>query len=250
MGANALPTPRAPSIIASAPSATSGGSWTAATRRIPSERCRKSRTRGGRPAGPALSGYRGHPGGHAGRHPAGEGRDHRARQPDEGPVDGDGLDRARALATDAAPPAGRRLGAAFDLRPGPTEGPDREGAAGERKPITEEAVAALRRFDELNCWGTFSRDAMRHSFARACRRVEQTFKQEGVGVDLRGVRPYDLRHSYATAILAATGDMRTTQRLMLHGDPRTTERYARAAVDSVLVAALEQFRQYATGGRK
>ena len=52
---------------------------------------------------------------------------------------------------------------------------------------------------------------------------------------------YDFRHSYATTILAATHDLRTTQRLMLHSSARTTERYARAAVDPVLVAALDLF---------
>jgi site-specific recombinase XerD len=89
---------------------------------------------------------------------------------------------------------------------------------------------------------------MRQSFKRACATVQAAYTEKGVDIDLARVRPYDLRHSYATALLASTQDLRTTQRLMLHSDPRTTERYARAAVDPVLVSALERFRKHVTGG--
>ena len=98
---------------------------------------------------------------------------------------------------------------------------------GQRKPITDEAITALRRFAALDCWGTFSKDSMRKSLRVACRKVEEQCKANGVELDLSRVRPYDFRHSYATAILAATSDLRTTQRLMLHSSARTTERYAR-----------------------
>ena len=118
---------------------------------------------------------------------------------------------------------------------------------GQRKPITKEAVDALRRFDELDCWGPFSKDSMRKSLRLACQKVEATCKADGIDLDLSRVRPYDFRHSYATAILAATHDLRTTQRLMLHRSARTTERYARAAVDPVLVAALDRFRSHVQG---
>ena len=127
----------------------------------------------------------------------------------------------------------------------------RKGAAGterrsQRKPITAQAVAALRQFDALNCWGAFSSAAMRKSLRRACRKVEERFRRDGVTINLGRVRPYDFRHSYATALLAATGDLQTTQRLMLHQSASTTERYARAAVDPVLVAALERFTKHVT----
>ena len=127
----------------------------------------------------------------------------------------------------------------------------RKGAAGterkgHRKPITTQAVEALRRFDELNCWGRFSRSSMRKSLRTACRKVEERFRHDGITIDLSHVRPYDFRHSYATALLAATGDLQTTQRLMLHQSASTTERYARAAVDPVLVSALERFTKHVT----
>ena len=125
----------------------------------------------------------------------------------------------------------------------------RKGAAGterrgHRKPITPQAVTALRRFDTLNCWGQFSHASMRKSLRAACRKVEDRFRRDGITIDLSRVRPYDFRHSYATALLAATRDLQTTQRLMLHQSASTTERYARAAVDPVLVAALERFTEH------
>lgn len=125
----------------------------------------------------------------------------------------------------------------------------RKGAAGterrgHRKPITPQAVTALRRFDTLNCWGRFSHASMRKSLRTACRKVEDRFRRDGITIDLSRVRPYDFRHSYATALLAATRDLQTTQRLMLHQSASTTERYARAAVDPVLVAALERFTEH------
>ena len=55
---------------------------------------------------------------------------------------------------------GRRKGASGKVR------------KGHRKPITDEAIAALHRFKELDCWGSFSRSSMRQSLQRACRRVE------------------------------------------------------------------------------
>ena len=121
----------------------------------------------------------------------------------------------------------------------------RKGAAGQarkghRKPILAEAIAAPRRFDDLDCWGDFSRASMRKSLLAACRKVQAQFAQDGLAIDLSRVRPY-FSHSYATALLAATRDLKTTQRLMLHGAASTTERYARAAIDPMLVAALDQF---------
>jgi len=127
---------------------------------------------------------------------------------------------------------------------GRRKGPAGTERKGHRKPITRQAVTALRRFDALNCWGRFSHASMRKSLRTACRKVEERFRRDGIEIDLSRVRPYDFRHSYATALLAATGDLQTTQRLMLHQSASTTERYARAAVDPVLVAALERFTEH------
>ena len=123
------------------------------------------------------------------------------------------------------------------------------GSTGARKPITTQAVTALERFAALDCWGPFSRDSMRRSFHRACKRVETDLRERGTTIDLSRARPYDLRHAHATALLEATGDLQVTQRLMLHADPRTTARYAKAAIDPMLEAAVAAF-EARVGGSK
>ena len=130
-------------------------------------------------------------------------------------------------------------------RKGPT-GVERKGR---RKPITARAVEALRQFDALDCWGPFSRASMRKSLRTACRKVQARLQEKGMPINLSQVRPYDFRHSYATTLLAATGDLKTTQQLMLHASARTTERYARAAVNPTLVAALNRFTAHVEGDR-
>lgn len=100
------------------------------------------------------------------------------------------------------------------------------------RPLLPEAVAALKAFDRLGCYGRFSRDAMRESFTRACRKL-----------GLTGLRPYDMRHSFATALYKGTTDLQATQMLMGHADPRTTLRYALSAVPVALRAAIERVRR-------
>ena len=76
---------------------------------------------------------------------------------------------------------------------------------GQMIPLTSEGLAALHRFDELDCYGSFSTSSVWKSFQRACEKLE-----------LSGLRPYDLRHSFGTAVYAATGDLRAAQQLLGH----------------------------------
>lgn len=113
-------------------------------------------------------------------------------------------------------------------------------AKGFTKPLTDEGLAALRAFAAWDAWGTFSRDSLKASFRRACATLW-----------LGGLRPYDLRHAYGSAIYEASGDIKATQEAMGHADIRMTMRYARRAVAPRLQAAITAFAQH-TGqpGRK
>jgi len=51
--------------------------------------------------------------------------------------------------------------------------------------------------------------------------------------------PYDLRHSFGTAIYRATGDLKITKELMGHSAIRMTERYTLAAVPQRRTAAMK-----------
>lgn len=96
-------------------------------------------------------------------------------------------------------------------------------------PLIPQAAAALRAFDRLDCWGPFSNSSMWKAFTRACGRL-----------GLEGLRPYDFRHSYLSAVYAETRDLRVTGHLGGHRSDRTTKRYTIAAVAPHLQAAAEK----------
>ena len=100
---------------------------------------------------------------------------------------------------------------------------------GQAVPLTSGGLDALRRFDELDCWGSFSTSSAWKSFQRACERI-----------GLSGLRPYDLRHSFGSAVYAASGDLGATQHLLGHASRTTTDRYTLAAVPDRLRIAVGQ----------
>ena len=56
-----------------------------------------------------------------------------------------------------------------------------------------------------------------------------------------GVRPYDLRHSYGTAMYRLTGDEHAVQQLLGHAKIEMTHRYTLGGVDARLRAAVAAF---------
>ena len=104
-----------------------------------------------------------------------------------------------------------------------------KGTKGQTIPLTSAGLEALRRFDELDCWGPFGTSSAWCSFQRPCGKL-----------GLTGLRPYDLRHSFGTAVYAATGDLRATQQLLGHASRTTTDRYTLAAVPERLQLAVGQ----------
>ena len=108
-----------------------------------------------------------------------------------------------------------------------------KGAKGQTIPLMSTGLDALRRFDELDCWGAFSTSSVWKSFQRACAKL-----------GLSGLRPYDFRHSFGTAVYAATGDLRATQTLLGHASRVTTDRYTLAAVPGRLRVAVGQTEEF------
>ncbi len=95
-------------------------------------------------------------------------------------------------------------------------------------PLTPEGRDAFQALLDADGLGPFSRDSVRHAFRRACAKL-----------NLRGLTPYQLRHSFATEMLEKTGgNVSLTQLLMRHRDPRTTLRYAQGAVDPAKAEAI------------
>jgi integrase len=124
------------------------------------------------------------------------------------------------------------------------------GTAPRRKPLTPQALEAFKAFDAAEGWGLqFSRSSLHRTFTAARDRVVETLRAERPDLDvsqLATMRPYDLRHSFATEVYRATGDLAITGEFLDHADPQTTRRYAQGALPAHLQAAgakiLEAFK--------
>lgn len=89
-------------------------------------------------------------------------------------------------------------------------------------PLSEDAKAALKEFTDTKAWGEFSSAPI----GRIVKKV------------LPGVKVYDLRHTFGTAVYGASGDLRAVQALMGHASMTMTSRYTLAAVPARLQAVV------------
>jgi integrase len=119
------------------------------------------------------------------------------------------------------------------------------GTSGVAQPLTPAGAAALGALRDAGGLGAFSTDSMRQSWRRACK---------ALNLDKPYPRPYDARHSFATEILATTGNLTAVQLNMRHRDARTSRRYAEQAIDPARLAGLQlavergAFRPSSSGG--
>ena len=163
--------------------------------------------------------------------------------------------RLRVMAWTGIPPGtlGELQAGDVDLEAGTYQPPRRRkgrGSASRRKPLTARGIEAFRQLAAAAAWGPFSPQSARSSFKRACAEAQKQLAAEDVTVDLSTLRPYDLRHTFATEALAATGDLAQVGRLLGHQSSKTTARYAAAAIDAVLAAAVKRLDAALDGGRK
>ena len=100
-------------------------------------------------------------------------------------------------------------------------------------PLSAPAVEALADLEALGAIGPFSTSTVWRAFARAAARV-----------GIRGVRPYDLRHSYGTALYRVAGDTRLVKDVLGHSDVRTTERYTLGHVPDAMRSATSRFEEH------
>lgn len=87
-------------------------------------------------------------------------------------------------------------------------------------PLSDRATEALTLLDELDAWGAFTWAPMARMWKDAATKAKLP----------PGTVPYDLRHSFGTAIYLKTGDLKATKALLGHSSLRMTERYTLAAV--------------------
>ncbi len=103
-----------------------------------------------------------------------------------------------------------------------------DGASGRLVPLNNDAIAAFTDLLRLKACGPFRSRAVLRAWQIACVKV--------VG---RPLRLKDLRHSFVTGIVRATKNLETAQLLAGHTDPRTTRRYAMAALLPMLRAGVD-----------
>jgi integrase len=112
-------------------------------------------------------------------------------------------------------------------------------------PLSSQARKALKEFDTLDAWGAFTWAPMARMWKEAW--IAATQKRSRIslrGVDLSNIDapvPYDLRHSFGTAIYRATGDIQAARKLLGHSSLKMTERYTLAAVPDQQAAAIKAF---------
>jgi integrase len=106
--------------------------------------------------------------------------------------------------------------------------PRRKGRGVEARtlPLIPAGVEALRAFDAAGDYGPFRVDMASREFKRAAARA-----------GVRGVRLYDLRHSFATALYREVKDLETVARFLQHSTTALTSRYAKGATADVDRAA-------------
>jgi integrase len=136
--------------------------------------------------------------------------------------------------------------ASTSVRPGRRKG---RGTPEKTMPLSARARRCFRLLDRAGGWGPFSTSSMRMSFRRACRAAERAAAKKGETLDLSGVRPYDLRHSFGTAVVQATGDLQAAKEMLDHSTLSTTLRYTRASVAPAVAAAQAKVDQFVAPSR-
>lgn len=124
------------------------------------------------------------------------------------------------------------------ITPGRKKG---RGTKPRRKPLTALGLAAFQAFDAADGWEKpCSKASLYKTFTAARDRAVAALRLERPDLDLARaatMRPYDLRHSFATVASRAIGNEAVVAELLDHADQRTTRRYTQGALTDHLRAA-------------
>ena len=100
-------------------------------------------------------------------------------------------------------------------------------------PLNAPAAEALADLEAVGAIGPFSTSTVHRAFVRAAARI-----------GIHGVRPYDLRHSYGTALYSVAGDTRLVKDVLGHSDTRMTERYTLGHVPEAMRLATSRLEEH------
>lgn len=104
--------------------------------------------------------------------------------------------------------------------------------------LNAQGVDAWQEFTLYKAWGTYSASSLRRSFMRGLAAVNEKRVRDGLE-PFPHIRPYDMRHTIATALRRAGADLADIQHHLGHSGPEMSQRYA-PYESAKLTAALEQ----------
>lgn len=105
------------------------------------------------------------------------------------------------------------------------------GTAASLRRLTGKGIQAFRQMEKSKAWGPFDRFNFRKQIVAAC-----------TAAKVPVIRPYDLRHHFASELYRRSGDIRAVQLLMGHSTERLTHRYTLGASDPRIEAAVRRWR--------
>lgn len=111
--------------------------------------------------------------------------------------------------------------------------------------LSPEGIAAWREFIQRNCWGSYHSSTLGATFQRGVRRVNKARALRQLP-PLPKLRPYDFRHTIATALRRSGADLADIQAFLGHASPEMTKRYAPYHSDK-LVKALQLISEQVAG---
>lgn len=113
------------------------------------------------------------------------------------------------------------------------------------KPLLPQAATAIKHFFAIGAEGKFARSSVYKSFKAAIRAANAARIRNHHAAGRRGspalipetLRPYDVKHTFASEAYAASGDQRAVQELLGLSRLELTDRYAHAAIGPAASAA-------------
>jgi integrase len=129
------------------------------------------------------------------------------------------------------------------------------GVEGATLPLSDDAVRSLKALAKAQGFGPFSTRSVAYVWARALKKMRRAWEARQLGKRTpkpwplaEDARPYDLRHSFGTLVLAETGDLEATARLLRHSTLQTTRRYIQAAAALRTQKAIAQLNRSRRAG--
>lgn len=117
-----------------------------------------------------------------------------------------------------------------------------KGTRGYTQPLTPQAREAFRQLVAAGGLGPYSTHSQGKAWHRAVKLARAAWQKAHPGTPWpapENVRAYDLRHAFASKVMATTGNLHAVASLLMHSSLSTTRRYVQGVVHDEARAAVE-----------